>query len=402
MKNISYLFPAALFALLAAAPARAADDLDDVLRKYEAARGGREAWREVLTLSATGTYASFSHRKPFVLEMRQPSYYHFTTESLGGATLWARDEKGPYWIYPAYGSPPWPIRTPAPSDAMIDRWAQFEPALLDAKAKGHQVKLVGRTEIDGMPLIELELTLASGAKEKWFLDPSTYLETVSDATIFDYTQSGNAMNERSFFSDFRKVGKIVIPFNVEKEYQSRFSRLEIAEVKLNQGWPAEKFRRPIAAGMEALRPLEGEFTVKLEVPPQRPGQPWQEFPATAKVVPYFEGAVLDETFEADLGGDKQTTLRRWSWDRFDEVYRIVQNDEESNHPNVFVGKLEGGKVMVDDVATGSGSHREGPEVFERFKLEVKGPDEIHVEGDTSSDGGKTWTPAWRMTYTRKK
>ena len=402
MKSNSCLFGAALAALLATVPAMAADDLDDILRKYEAARGGLAAWRETQTLSATGTYSSFSHRKPFVLEMRQPSYFHFSTESLGGATLWARDAQGPYWIYPAYGSPPWPVRTPAQSVPMMDRLAWFEPALLGAKAKGHQVKLVGRTEIDGMSLIELELTLASGAKEKWFLDSSTYLEGVVDATIFDFTQSGNAMNERSFFSDFRKVGKIVIPFNIEKEYQSRFSRLEIADVKLDQGWPAEKFSRPIGAGMEALRPLAGEFAVKLEVPPFRPNQPWQEFSATSKVVAHFEGAVLDETFEADFGGDKQTTLRRWSWDRFDEVYRILQNDGESTHPNVFVGKLEGGKISVDNVANASGSHREGPEVLERFKLEVKGPDEIYAEGDTSADAGKTWTPAWRMTYTRKK
>jgi hypothetical protein len=401
MKSKTKLFAAALAALLAS-PLLAADDLDEILKKYEAARGGVAAWREAETLSATGTYSSYSHRKPFVLEMRQPSYFYFQTESLGGATLWARDEKGPYWINPAYGNPPWPVRTSQPSIAMMDRLSWFEPALLGAKAKGHQVKLVGRTEIDGIQVIELELTLASGAKEKWFLDASTYLEAVIDATIVDFTQSGDAMNERSFFSDFRKVGKIVIPFNVEKEYKARFSRLEIADLKLGQGWPAEKFRRPIGAGMEYLRPLAGEFVVKVEVPPFRPGQPWREIPATAKVEAHFEGAVLDETFAADFDGNMQTTLRRWSWDRFDELYRIVQNDDESNHPNVFVGKLDGGKITADDVATASGSHRDGPEVLERFKLEVKGPDEIFAEGETSADGGKTWTPAWRMTYTRKK
>ncbi len=120
------------------------------------------------------------------------------------------------------------------------------------------------------------------------------------------------------------------------------------------------------------------------------------------MVPYFDGAVLDETFEVDYGAGKQVTLRRWSWDRFDELYRIVQNDDVTNHPNVFTGKLDGGKLAVDDVATGSAGAQGGQETLERFRLEVKGPDEIYAEGEQSVDAGKTWTPAWRMTYTRKK
>ncbi len=124
--------------------------------------------------------------------------------------------KGPYWIYPAYSSPPWPVRTPTPSDAIMDRWALLEPPLLGARAKGHQVALLGRGDIDGTPTIELELTLQSGAKEKWHLDAGTYLETAVDATVTDFTQSGAPMNERSYPSDFRKVGKIVIPFKVER------------------------------------------------------------------------------------------------------------------------------------------------------------------------------------------
>lgn len=379
----------------------AEDDLDDVLQRYEAARGGVAAWREIETLSATGVYASFSHRKPFQLELRRPGYLHFDTESLGGATLWARDEMGPYWIYPAYGNPPWPQRVQPPSVAQLDRLALIEPPLLGARAKGHQVALLGRGDVDGTPTIDLELTLASGGKEVWHLDASTYLEVAIDATIFDFTQAGGPVAERAFPSDFRKVGKVLFPFKVEKEYMSRYSLLEIADLKVNQGWPAEKFRMPINAGMEALRALAGDFAVKLEVP-GRPGQPWRAFEGTSKVESHFEGAVLDETLEMNLDGNRQLTLRRWAWDRFDELYRVLQTEGGTTHPHLFVGKLEGGKIQLDDSATGSAPVEGGQEQLERFRLEVKSPDELFLEGEQSGDAGKTWTPAWRMTYTRAK
>lgn len=393
----------ALLALVAA-PAFAEekkDDLDDILQRYEAARGGVAAWREVETLSASGIYASFSHRKPFKLELRRPGYLFFDTESLGGATLWARDEKGPYWIFPAYGNPPWPIRVQPPSVAMLDRLALIEPPLMDARAKGHKVALLGRGDVDGAPTIDLELTLASGDKEVWHLDAATYLELAVDATIFDFTQAGGPVPERAFPSDFRKVGKVLIPFKVEKEYLARYSLLEIADLKINQGWPAEKFRMPINAGMEALRSLAGDFAVKLEVP-GRPSQPWRAFEGKSKVTASFEGAVLDESFEADIDGNRQQTLRRWAWDRFDELYRVVQIDGGTTQPHLFVGKLEGGKIQLDDSTTGSAASEGGQETFERFRLEVKSPDELLFEGEQSGDAGKTWTPAWRMTYTRAK
>ena len=388
--------------LVIATPALAADDLDNVLKRYEEARGGLAAWRATETLSARGIYASFSHRKEFRLEMRQPAYFHFETESLGGATLWAADEKGPYWIYPAYDSPAWPVRVGPPSDTQYARMALFEPPLLDARAKGHRVKLIGPGDIDGTATIDLELELASGTKEIWHLDAKTFLEVAIDATIFDFTQTGKAAPERTYPSDFRKVGQLMIPFKVEKECIARYSLLEITGLELNQGWPAEKFRMPINAGMEALRPLAGEFSVAMELPPGRPGQPWQPSSGQAKIVAHFDGAVLDETFEGDFGGGTETTLRRWSWDRFDELYRILEIGQTTTHPNLFVGKLADGKIAADNSATGSAGLRGGQEVFERFRLEIRSADVIYLEGETSADGGKTWEPAWRMTYTRKK
>jgi len=401
-KLLLILAALALVSPFSALSVRAADEVDDILRHYEAARGGVAAWRAVETLSAKGTYASFSHRKPFTLERRQPFYYHFETESLGGATLWAHDAKGPYWIYPAYATPAWPTRVPPPSDVQLERWSQFEPTLLDAKAKGHRVELLGRGDIDGTKTIELELTLAGGGKETWHLDASTYLEVAIDATIFDYTQTGAAVAERTYPSDFRPVGKLVLPFKVEKEYLARYSLLEFESIELDKGWPAEKFRMPIPAGMETLRPLTGDFDVQVEVPAGRPGQPWQTFQGKATIVPIFEGAVLDETLETDFGGAVETTLRRWSWDRFKEVYRLLQNESTATQPHIYIGKLEDGKLLLDDSTTGSAGLENGQEVLHRFSLEIVSQDEIRTEGERSTDGGKTWEASYRMTYTRKK
>ncbi len=254
----------------------------------------------------------------------------------------------------------------------MDRWALLEPPLLDAQAKGNQVALLGRGDIDGAPTIELDLTFPSGAKEKWHLDANTYLELAIDATVRRLHPGRRADERKGLPERFPQGGQDPDPLQGGEGVPGAVIRLlEIQEVKLNQGWPAESSACRLNDGMEKLRPLAGEFEVKLELPPPRPGLPWQVVrgarwcrswaarcstkPSRSTTAPASRspcGAGRGTASTSSTGSSRTTTL--------------------TTHPNVFTGKLEDGKIAVDDLSTGSAGQQNGQETLERFRVEVKG------------------------------
>lgn len=403
MKKQHVFILAALFAGVLPGALAAEPTLDEALAAYEKARGGVAGWQKVQGMSMSGTYASWSQRHPFTLDKLRPNYYHFSTVSLRGPMIQAVDENGAWWIMPAVGDPPFSRRTPAPSDDLVERDGLFEPPLLNAKAKGHQLKWLGRGDVDGTPTWDIELTLAgTEAKETWHLDAKTFLEVSIEATTWDFTQKGEAMPEITYFEDFRPVGPIVLPYKVQREFQARITSLEVAEIELDPpALKAERFGYQLSEGMAWLRRLHGEHAAKLEFP-GRPNQPWFAFTGTSTFTALFDGALLDEDIRVDVFGQPQRTLRRWSYDRADQLFRVHQVDFIQVSPSVYVGKLENDSMVIDNLSTQSGSVDGGTETFERWTVKDLGAEGIRIEADNSSDAGKTWAPAWRVTYTGKE
>jgi hypothetical protein len=227
-------------ALAAAAPTAT---VEEILARYAAAHGGIERWEKLETIELTGTFTYFSEEAPFTVLRKRPSLYRFESKMLGKKTVVAYDGTLAWRIYPLYGIEA-PAKVEEPDLALLLREAELEPPLLRARDKGHTVELVGRGEVDGQETLALEVTLKSGRVETWHLDPRTFLEVAVDARTFDFSQRGDEMAERSFFSDFRAVDGLVIPHRVEKEYGARHTVLAVEHVRLNPTLGAEAFSMP--------------------------------------------------------------------------------------------------------------------------------------------------------------
>lgn len=229
--------------VLALAPAREPLPVEEVLGRYAAARGGADRWTALQAMELAGTFTYFSEEAPFTLLRKKPGLYRFESKMLGKRTVVAHDGARGWRIYPLYG-----IEAPAtieePDMALLLREAELEPPLLNPRAKGHQVEVLGRGEVDGQETLALKVTLKSGRVETWHLDPKTYLEVAIDARTFDFSQRGDEMAERSFFSDFRTVEGLVIPHRVEKEYGARHTVLAVERVKLDPPLAEGAFSAP--------------------------------------------------------------------------------------------------------------------------------------------------------------
>lgn len=214
-------------------PATPTLTLEEVVARYEAARGSRERWRALRSIEMEGTFTSFSEDAPFTLRRKRPNLYRFDSRMTRKEMILAQDARGPWWLYPLYG-----IDSPAkmeepPVAVMTARDAEIEPALFGYEEKGHKVVLAGRGNVNGQETLRLELTRSNGWVETWHLDPRTWLEVAVDSKVFDYSQMPQEMEERAWFSDFRTVDGLVIPHRIEKEYGARHTVTRVERIRVN-------------------------------------------------------------------------------------------------------------------------------------------------------------------------
>ncbi len=228
-------------------PATPALSLEEIVARYEAARGGRERWRALRSIEMEGTFTSFSEDAPFTLRRKRPNLYRFDSRMTRKEMVLAQDAQGPWWLYPLYG-----IGSPAkmedpPVAVMTARDAEIEPALLGYREKGHKVVLAGRGDVNGQGTLRLELTWSNGWVETWHLDPRTYLEVAVDSKVVDYSQLPQEMQERAYFSDFRTLDGLVIPHRIEKEYGARHTVTKVEKIRVNPEMEDRVFAMPAAS-----------------------------------------------------------------------------------------------------------------------------------------------------------
>lgn len=217
-----------------ASPATPALTLEEIVTRYEAARGSRERWRALRSIEMEGTFTSFSEEAPFTLRRKRPNLYRFDSRMTRKETILAQDAQGPWWLYPLYGiDSPARMEEESPVVVMTARDAEIEPALFGYQEKGHKVVLAGRGDVNGQETLRLELTRSNGWVETWHLDPRTYLEVAVDSKVFDYSQMPQEVQERAYFSDFRTVGGLVIPHRIEKEYGARQTVTKVEKIRVN-------------------------------------------------------------------------------------------------------------------------------------------------------------------------
>jgi len=247
------LFAAGLVCLAAAFPLAAqsaGDDLtadqpsvDQVVARHLEARGGAESWRALDTLRATGTYAAFSFRAPFTLIRHRGDLYRLDFQMLGKPAVRARDGEGVWALHVLL----WPEPTrvaDTPYRAQLERESLFEPVLLDLATQGITVRGLGRGEIDGIATLRLELTWADGRQETWHLDAETYLEVAIDSQVVDFTQASEPVAQRAYFDDFRAVDGLVLPFQVDYEFNHRLESMTVERYEVDPDLDSGLFSPP--------------------------------------------------------------------------------------------------------------------------------------------------------------
>jgi hypothetical protein len=218
-------------------------NVDQIIERHIKARGGADAWRAVEGLASEGVYAAFSEESDFTMVRRRGDQYRLDFEALGGHAIRARDGETPWWQHALLSPDPAPIAE-GPYKALLERESIFGPVLLDFERRGFEVALAGTSEINGQPTYDLEVTLSETEKETWHLDTQTFLEVAVDSQVIDHTQGPNPWAQRAFYSDFREVDGLMLPFRVDLEFGARLEEMRVDKITVNPEIDASQFKAP--------------------------------------------------------------------------------------------------------------------------------------------------------------
>jgi hypothetical protein len=105
-----------------------------------------------------------------------------------------------------------PERLPEEMAGELVNEADIEGPLVDYKAKGHEVALVGREKLDGKDVWRLRVTLKSGDAQDVLLDAQSYLELGTERRR---VVRGTEIELESRFRDYREVGGLMWPHTIE-------------------------------------------------------------------------------------------------------------------------------------------------------------------------------------------
>lgn len=223
-----------LVALTASVAKAAAEDLtaEQLIERYLEARGGAERWRQLETLKITGTYAVISKRSDFTLVRKRGDLFRLDFTMADAPATRARDAQGP-WMQNAWLQPEPGRVSEDPYKKQLERESLFPLLLLDYRDKGIKVEALGPGDVDGIPTVNLGITLADGQEETWYFDTETYLEVAVDSQIYDHTQFNEPIRQRVFYDDIRDVNGLKFPFQVEMEFGARLESMTVDRVVVN-------------------------------------------------------------------------------------------------------------------------------------------------------------------------
>jgi len=376
-------------------------DAGEVIARAVEALGGEVAWEAVETLEMTGSHAAFSSPpSPFRIVRQRPNLYRFEYREAIAEVIVAYDGEKAWWDNDTpFAEVHFPSHPPLPYALAYRADAEFGFPFLDWRQKGHRTTYLGVRDLEGLESHAVELTLAHGPVETWYFSTDDFLPVgrVSSAGF-----KGLPAEQRLFFSDYREVGDLRLPFYVEIEVGNRFSRLEVEKVELGVELDPSLFSLPLEEPIAGLQDLAGTWRIELQTR-MLPGLPWLPGETTATVETRFDGRMLEEEISFLFVGQPRTIKRLWTWDRFEGVLRVVQVDDLTAHANVLEGPapVADGTLELTNLETGTEWQVMGRTYHDRLVLRRSSPESFEIDLDRSTDGGATWESLARFKYVRE-
>lgn len=218
--------------------------LDEVLNDYVEARGGMDTIKGMKTMQASGKMVMMGGQMEAPLEFtyKAPNKIHTTFEIQGMKGIQAYDGSEGWQVMPFMGKPDPSKMSDDELKMFKDQAEDIEGILIDYKKKGHSLELIGATEVEGTPVIEIKATKKNGDVVTVFLDEEFKLEVMTRAKT---NMMGQEVETETYFSDYKEVGGTYVAHVMTTKMNGQdFNTITFDEMKYNVDVTDDFFSMP--------------------------------------------------------------------------------------------------------------------------------------------------------------
>lgn len=209
---------------------------DEIINKHIDAIGGAGKWKEIKSMVIEGTMNVMGNDvslKIFQLN-NEGSRVNYLIGGLENYII--TTPKGGYTYMPIQGmQKPEPMTADDVKESLDD--LDIQGNLVDYKAKGHNVELLGTEDLEGTECYKLKLIRKNSGEQTVFIDKSSFLIL---STNSKRKAMGQEMEMKIDYSDYRDVAGVKLPFSIGQG----FGTMVVTSIKVNEAVPAETFVVP--------------------------------------------------------------------------------------------------------------------------------------------------------------
>ncbi|MDD5543232.1 MAG: outer membrane lipoprotein-sorting protein [Acidobacteriia bacterium] len=220
-----------------------AQTVDEIVAKNIQARGGLDKLKKVNTIRVSGRMVvGPGIEAPMVIEQKRPNQMRLEFTIQGMTASQGFDGKSGWSIMPFGG-----VKDPQPMSEddrkTIDEQADFDGPLVDYKAKGNKVELLGKEPLEGTDTYKLQVTLKDGSVRTFYLDADSFLEIKQEGKR---TIRGTVVEGESLLGDYKEVEGLMMPFSIEAGTKGSPQRQKITidKVEINPTLDDSRFKMP--------------------------------------------------------------------------------------------------------------------------------------------------------------
>jgi outer membrane lipoprotein-sorting protein len=206
-----------------------AQTVDELIKKNIEARGGLEKLKAIKSMRVTAKIHSEGMNIPLVIQIKRPGLVRGDATLQGVSVVKAYDGETAWQINPFDGVKEAEPVTGYEAKEVIDI-GDIDGPLVDYKAKGNTVELVGKEELEATPAYKLKVSLKDGDVKYFYLDAQNYLELKETEKR---KEDGKVTDVDTVYGDYKAVAGVMIAHswetrvNGELDEQTSIEKIEV-------------------------------------------------------------------------------------------------------------------------------------------------------------------------------
>ncbi len=205
-------------------------NLEEVLDKYEEARGGVDRIKGVESMVAVGKFMMQGMEYPFTVKQKRPDKMRIDAEIQGMSMTQAFNGEIGWFVMPFMGATE-PEKMPETQALQFKFQSDMDGYLIDYDKKGYQLELVGKEKMEGTEVYNIKVITPEGFIINVYLDAEHFLELKAttkgmvDETPFEVD---------TYFGDYKEVAGVMMVHSIESKMDGQtVSHIIIDEIKVN-------------------------------------------------------------------------------------------------------------------------------------------------------------------------